>query len=271
VRNRDSLPADRRNCFRGFGFKRLPATKATSKSGTSRLLRRYRSFWFPMSPCPGVIQVGYGCHAALRRAALLTPQCVNSVRLGLKDSGLDSTALGDVVPREGTIIRDGGSIDTVRIGTILHQCLTASPDVYPVALANCYSDYLSSELIRSFLSRGGHLIMAEERNQTVGFACGVPDSSSAGFGTYYGAWVAVADASRRQGLGMQLLKALELRAFGSGCHKCYVLVLSTNQPGIELFFRAGYVVEGVLRRHWKEQDYLLMSYFRPDTQNQDGS
>lgn len=127
-------------------------------------------------------------------------------------------------------VREGSLVDIVRVGALLRHCLSASPDLYPMPIADSYSQYLTPTALRGFLDLGGHLLVAERHLELVGFACGVPDSANAQFGTYYGAWVAVDPAERRKGIGSYLLREIEERAFESGCHKFYVLVQAKNEP-----------------------------------------
>jgi ribosomal protein S18 acetylase RimI-like enzyme len=162
---------------------------------------------------------------------------------------------------EGIRIRDGSVLDIVRTSALLRQCLLASPEIYPVSVAEAYSQYLTPTVLRGFLDLGGHLLVAERQLQVVGFSCGVPDSANARFGTYYGAWVAVDPTARLQGIGSRLLAEIEGRAFAAGNHKFYVLVQTTNKPGIRFFTRVGYLTEGVLQRHWNGYDFYFMSRF----------
>jgi ribosomal protein S18 acetylase RimI-like enzyme len=158
-------------------------------------------------------------------------------------------------------VRDGSVVDVVRTSALLRRCLLASPEIYSDQVAEAYSQYLTPATLRGFLEVGGHLLVAEKQLQLVGFTCGVPDSASARFGTYYGAWVAVDPTVRLQGIGSRLLREIEERAFASGCHKFYVLVQTTNVPAIRFFQRAGYLTEGLLQRHWNGSDFYLLSHF----------
>jgi ribosomal protein S18 acetylase RimI-like enzyme len=158
-------------------------------------------------------------------------------------------------------VRDGSIVDIVRTSALLRRCLLASPEIYSKRDADCYSQYLTPPALRGFLDCGGHLIVAERNLDLVGFACGVPDSASSRFGTYYGAWVAVDPAVRRHGIGSCLLRKIEGRAFAVGCHKFYVLVQTRNEPALHFFERAGYLTEGILRRHWSGSDFFFMSHF----------
>lgn len=158
-------------------------------------------------------------------------------------------------------IRDGSVLDVVRTNALLYRCLVASPDVYPTSLAEGYSQYLSPTVLRGFLDFGGHLLVAEKQLRMVGFTCGVPDSLSGRFGTYYGAWVAVDPAERLRGIGSRLVRGIEARAFAGGCHKFYVLVQVMNAPALKFFQSLGYASEGILRHHWNGYDFHFMSYF----------
>jgi ribosomal protein S18 acetylase RimI-like enzyme len=161
-------------------------------------------------------------------------------------------------------IRDGGVIDAVRSASLLYRCLTAAPHIFPIAVADSYCQHLNPSMLRSFLENGGHLLVAERDERLVGFSCGVPDSLASGFGTYYGAWIAVDPTLRQQQVGRRLLRANEARARARGCHKYYGLVQADNEPAIRFFTQAGHVSEGVLRHHWNNRDFHFMARMLDD-------
>lgn len=77
--------------------------------------------------------------------------------------------------------------------------------------------------------------------------------------------LAVSPAARGRGVARALLAESEQRARSNGAVKLSLRVLATNDPARRLYAKAGFVVEGVLRKEFRidgvdVDDYLMALY-----------
>ncbi|GAB4504599.1 MAG: GNAT family N-acetyltransferase [Anaerolineales bacterium] len=104
-----------------------------------------------------------------------------------------------------------------------------------------YSD--SREEIQKKLNRDPDLfLVAEEDGHIIGTVIGGFDGRR---GMIY--HLAVAETFQRRGIGSQLLNEVEARLRARGCHRCYLMVTTDNQPAMQYYEKRG----------WERMDYIV--------------
>ena len=99
-------------------------------------------------------------------------------------------------------------------------------------------------------------LVAKEEGRIAGVCSGhvVGKSGVASLG-----WLGVAPESRKQGIGNQLLEAVEAHVNDRGCHKISLVILPCLTDAVRLLFRRGWVPECNLTRHWWKVDVMVVS------------
>nr|WP_067659449.1 GNAT family N-acetyltransferase [Nocardia harenae] len=117
--------------------------------------------------------------------------------------------------------------------------------------------------IRAAIAEGRGVFVAEVDGVLAGTAVTYFDTTGV---TTFG--MQVAAGHRGQGIGTALLDAVVAWARERGAHKVTLQVWPHNEPAIALYRRAGFEVEGRLRRHYRRRsgelwDAVLMGLHLP--------
>jgi ribosomal-protein-alanine N-acetyltransferase len=122
----------------------------------------------------------------------------------------------------------------------------------------CFTEgisYTSKELADFIEMRGAFTVVAEFDDQLAGFVIGHADRRGIG----HIITIDVAEAFRRQGLGSQMLDAVESRLSAGGCSRVVLEVAVNNSGAIAFYKRHGYSVLKTLPRYYMEAiDALVM-------------
>lgn len=100
------------------------------------------------------------------------------------------------------------------------------------------------------------IIVAKERGRIVGVCSGRVVGKG---GVASLDWLGIAPESRKQGIGNQLLEAVEEHVKDSGCHKISLVTLPCLTDAVRLFFKRGWVPECNLTRHSWKVDFMVVS------------
>lgn len=117
---------------------------------------------------------------------------------------------------------------------------------------------IAEELVRERVARGDdsgyHFVVAESAGTLVGYACYGPIPGASGRYDLY--WVVVGPATRRQGLGRDLIRRVERAIRTAGGTRLYVDT-STSAPyaaARALYCRLGYGIEATLSDFYADGD-----------------
>jgi D-alanine-D-alanine ligase len=118
------------------------------------------------------------------------------------------------------------------------------------------------ELVEERLAKGEasgyHFLFADLEGAVAGYACFGEIPATEGSWDLY--WIAVDDARRGQGLGRQLLAAVEREVAGAGGRRLFIETSATAlyQPTQAFYRRCGYLLEATLADFYRPGDAKLV-------------
>lgn len=132
-------------------------------------------------------------------------------------------------------------------------------DIYPEEALNHDINVHTPEYYTKLLeSKDNFIFIAEDDGKIIGTCVGLIYGNS---GLAHITWLCVHPEYRRRGAGTALLNTTIEYVKKRGCHKISLYTMPQLRPAIELYKKIGFIVEGVLRRHWWKVDFYVMGYF----------
>ncbi len=144
--------------------------------------------------------------------------------------------------------------DLLRLPPLFARAVREDYAFYPASVqAAILRRHALRALLSAWLNVNRLVLVARHRSSVAGVLLGVCTVDGVAAVT----WLYVQPEQRGVGIGSLLVRQAEQVFAGRGCHKITV----TTESAPAFYQSLGYVQEGLLKRHWWQQDFYVFSKF----------